>query len=167
MAKTNRRDDWGTPGWLFRRLDDEFHFTLDACAEEHNAKCETYLTEARIPTWPGHPGAAFLNPPYAHDLLSEILQKATEEALARTVVAVLSVRAEMAWWHEWVVPAAAEIRFIRGRVAFVPPPGYEVPKAGNRPVFNSAVVVYRPEFLPYRPRLGTIVAPRNGKGETW
>lgn len=166
MARTTHRDDWGTPEWLFRRLDAEFHFTLDACAEEHNAKCEAYLTEARIPAWPGRPGAAFLNPPYARGVLSEILQKATEEALARTVVAVLPVRAGMDWWHQWVVPAAAEIRFIRGRVAFVPPPAYELSKAGNRPIFSSVVVVYRPEFLPYRPRLGTIVAPRNGRGRT-
>ena len=36
--------DWPTPDALFRILDDEFHFTLDACATPENAKCQRYFT---------------------------------------------------------------------------------------------------------------------------
>ena len=38
------KDDWGTPQELFDTLDKEFHFTLDACANEKNHKCEKYYT---------------------------------------------------------------------------------------------------------------------------
>ena len=39
------RDDWETPPWLFRELDDEFHFTLDAAANDENHKCRKYFTK--------------------------------------------------------------------------------------------------------------------------
>ena len=38
------KDDWGTPRELFETLDKEFHFTLDACANDKNHKCEKYYT---------------------------------------------------------------------------------------------------------------------------
>ncbi len=38
------RDDWETPPDFFEKLDEEFHFTLDACALPETAKCPTYFT---------------------------------------------------------------------------------------------------------------------------
>ena len=38
------RDDWETPPEFFEKLDEEFHFTLDACALPETAKCPTYFT---------------------------------------------------------------------------------------------------------------------------
>ena len=43
--KTSLRDDWSTPQWLFDKLNDEFHFDLDPCANEQNHKCENYFTK--------------------------------------------------------------------------------------------------------------------------
>lgn len=37
-------DDWATPQDFFDGLDEEFHFTLDPCANENNHKCNTYYT---------------------------------------------------------------------------------------------------------------------------
>ena len=37
---------WATPQDLFDRLDAEFHFDLDPCADDENHKCEKYFTEA-------------------------------------------------------------------------------------------------------------------------
>jgi hypothetical protein len=37
-------DEWSTPQPLFDLLNSEFHFTLDVCATEKNAKCERYFT---------------------------------------------------------------------------------------------------------------------------
>lgn len=41
---TSTTDDWATPQDLFDQLDRTFHFTLDVCASESNAKCERYFT---------------------------------------------------------------------------------------------------------------------------
>lgn len=37
---------WATPQDFFDRLDAEFNFTLDPCANDENHKCEKYFTEA-------------------------------------------------------------------------------------------------------------------------
>ena len=38
--------EWTTPDELFRQLDDEFHFNLDPCSTDANAKCERHFTIA-------------------------------------------------------------------------------------------------------------------------
>ena len=35
-------DVWSTPQDLFDKLDKEFHFTLDVCADRSNHKCKNY-----------------------------------------------------------------------------------------------------------------------------
>ena len=35
-------DQWATPQNFFDKLDEEFHFTLDAAADETNHKCEKF-----------------------------------------------------------------------------------------------------------------------------
>jgi site-specific DNA-methyltransferase (adenine-specific) len=40
----SERDNWETPQEFFDGLDSEFRFTLDVCAEPHNAKCLHYFT---------------------------------------------------------------------------------------------------------------------------
>lgn len=37
--------NWATPQSFFDSLDNEFHFTLDPCADDRNHKCDTYYTE--------------------------------------------------------------------------------------------------------------------------
>lgn len=44
MTSTGK-DDWETPHWLFKKLDDEFHFTLDPCCTEATAKCGKFYTK--------------------------------------------------------------------------------------------------------------------------
>lgn len=36
--------EWATPIDLFKKLDEEFHFTLDPCSTHENAKCEKQYT---------------------------------------------------------------------------------------------------------------------------
>lgn len=39
---SSKTDQWATPQYFFDELDAEFHFTLDAAADESNYKCERY-----------------------------------------------------------------------------------------------------------------------------
>lgn len=43
---SSKTDSWETPRDFFQKLDNEFHFNLDPCADESNHKCDTYFTEA-------------------------------------------------------------------------------------------------------------------------
>lgn len=42
---SSKSDDWSTPQEIFDSLNQEFGFTLDACADSGNHKCERYITE--------------------------------------------------------------------------------------------------------------------------
>lgn len=42
---SSAKEDWETPKDLFDMLDQEFHFTLDPCASNENAKCRKYFTK--------------------------------------------------------------------------------------------------------------------------
>ena len=42
---SSKTDNWATPQDFFDRLDQEFRFDLDPCADEENHKCETYFTK--------------------------------------------------------------------------------------------------------------------------
>lgn len=64
-AYISNRMDWETPTDLFRSLDDEFRFTLNAASSETNHKCQKYYTledSAFDHEWGGE--TVFCNPPY-------------------------------------------------------------------------------------------------------
>jgi len=44
---SSAKDNWGTPQAFFDRLNSEFHFALDAAAEEGNAKCKHFISQAQ------------------------------------------------------------------------------------------------------------------------
>ena len=42
---SSKKMDWATPQDFYDKLDSEFNFTLDPCADESNHKCDKYFTE--------------------------------------------------------------------------------------------------------------------------
>lgn len=126
---------WFTPVGLFRELDTEFRFTLDAAAEPACHLCPAYYTTADDGLQQPWTGNVWCNPPYGREL-GRWVRKAADAAYAgATVVMLLPVRTGAAWFHELVLPRA-EIRFIRGRLRFS---GARI----NAP-FDSMIVVFRP-----------------------
>jgi phage N-6-adenine-methyltransferase len=145
--------EWSTPQDLFDQLDREFHFVLDAAADERNAKCLHYLGHggvrpdaladgvnwADVAAQLGQPGGSiWLNPVYGRGL-QLWLTKAWEAAQSHpgcTVVVLLPARTDTAWFHAYA-PMASEIRFLEGRLKFG---GME---AGAP--FPSMLLVFRPD----------------------
>jgi len=130
--------DRETPQWLFKMLDDEFHFTLDAAADESNAKCDEYLDEEiDALSVPWEDDVVFLNPPYKRGRGTERwVQKAWSESQNRaTTVMLLPASTDTYWWHKYVLDRA-EIRFVNGRLKFdgLPGPGW----------FANVLVIFRP-----------------------
>lgn len=120
-----------TPDDVFAELDREFHFTVDVCALPDNAKCARYYTpddDGLAQDWSGD--TCWCNPPYSD--IEAWLRKAHESGT--TVVCLLPVRSDVAWWHTYAMKAS-EIRFIRGRVRFKGS-RYNAP-------FPSCLVVFR------------------------
>jgi phage N-6-adenine-methyltransferase len=132
---SSQTDLWATPIAVFRELDKEFGFDLDVCALPENAKCKRFFTpetDGLSQDW-GR-SVCWMNPPYGREI-GKWIKKAYESAQAgATVVCLIPARTDTAWWHDYVAPGAADIRFIRGRLKF-----------GNgldRAPFPSVVVVF-------------------------
>lgn len=144
------KDDWETPKDLFDKLNEEFGFTLDACATDENAKCPHYFTEdtdGLLQDWQGQ--TVYCNPPYSlTGGQDKWVKKCWEESQKpnTTVVALLPARTDTIRFHEYIW-GKAEVRFIKGRVNF---------EVGGRPVLNnkgkpqpapfpSMIVIWRPD----------------------
>ena len=133
---SSKEEKWATPQDFFDKLNDEFHFTLDAAASPDNAKCANYFTEEQdglIQSWGGH--TVWCNPPYCRKT-GLWVKKAYEEhqRTGCTVVMLLPSRTDVRWFHDYIL-GKAEIRFIKGRLKF----------GGNKnsAPFPSIVVIYR------------------------
>ena len=129
--------EWETPKDLFDRLNEEFHFTLDPCANEYNHKCDKYYTieqDGLKQDWSGE--TVFCNPPYGRTV-SKWVQKCFQEVYAgkcSCAVMLIPARTDTRWFHDWIYNKA-EVRFIKGRLRF----GGQSQDAP----FPSMVVVYR------------------------
>lgn len=131
--------EWETPQKLFEELNSEFHFVCDICADENNHKCPVYISkeeDALTRSW-AFSGNVFCNPPYgSHTKL--FVKKAYEESkkIRGRIVMLLPARTDVAWFHDYVW-SKAEVRFLRGRLAFE--------KNGvktDRAPFASMIVIY-------------------------
>ena len=115
--KSSNSNEWATPIELFKELDREFHFTIDVASTHENALCEKHYTKEEnglIQEWRGN---VWLNPPYGREIKDWVRKAATDNPDGVTVVLV-PARTDTAWWHDYVVNHATEVRFIRGRLRF-------------------------------------------------
>ena len=130
---SSETDVWATPQDFFDKLNKEFKFELDVCANHENAKCRKYFTESDNGLLQEWKGIVWMNPPYGREI-DEWIKKAYESAQeGATVVCLIPSRTDTAWWHEYCMKG--EIRLVRGRLKFG---GVK----DNAP-FPSAVVVFR------------------------
>ena len=127
MSKTY---EWATPIDLFTELDKEFHFTLDPCATEENAKCTKYYTikeNGLIQDWSNE--MVFLNPPYGRNIGLWVKKLSENKG-----VALLPARTDTRWFHTYIYNKA-EIRFIKGRIKFG--------NSKNSAPFPSMIVIFK------------------------
>jgi len=112
-------DDRETPPCVYVPLDAEFHFTLDAAANHHNAKCDRYCTlegtferqakgEPRK-IWAGDGLAypwdervVYLNPPFSR--LRPWVEKAWDERAATVALLLPNNRDEQPFFQQLIEP---------------------------------------------------------------
>ncbi|HHY72259.1 MAG TPA: adenine methyltransferase [Bacillus bacterium] len=129
---TSNTDLWATPQDFFDKMNDEFHFELDVCANSENHKCDQYFTEETDGLKQEWKGVCWMNPPYGREI-GKWVKKAYESSLkGATVVCLLPARTDTKWWHEYCMKG--EIRLVKGRLKF----GY----SKNSAPFPSAIVIF-------------------------
>ena len=129
--------EWATPWELFRPLDSEFRFTVDACATADNTKSPRFWTEAENgleQDWTRE--RVWMNPPYGREVYA--WARKARDSRASIVVGLLPASTDLKWWHEDVVGHASELRWIRGRVRFLTDGPY---RASG--FFPSVIVIWK------------------------
>ena len=133
---SNKSDEWATPIDVFNRLNEEFDFDLDPCADENNHKCERYFTKTQnglIQNWGG--SKVFCNPPYGKEISAWVRKCSDESKKENTVVVMLiPARTDTKWFHDYIYQKA-EVRFLKGRLKFG--------GSKNNAPFPSMVVVFK------------------------
>ena len=134
--KTSSSAEWATPQDFFDRLDAEFHFTLDPCSTDENAKCEKHYTKEQdglAQDWTGE--TVYCNPPYGREM-PKWIKKCYEHSIGGgTAVMLIPARTDTKAFHDYIY-GKSEIRFICGRLHFNG-------SKWNAP-FPSMVVIFKP-----------------------
>jgi phage N-6-adenine-methyltransferase len=166
VQHSSSRSSWKTPPPLFRALNHEFWFEVDAAACADSRLCPDYygpdhenerrrdaLSNGRWVKADGKvPSAVFVNPPYGRGLTDKWIMAAWHASRTAPVVALVMACTETVWWEKWAW-RADEIRFIKRRVRFVDPSTGAT--SGSAPK-GSALIVFRPHV----PICGWIQGPR-------
>ena len=132
---SSKSNEWVTPQDLFDELNEEFAFTLDPCSTDGNCKCEKHYTIADnglSKDWSGE--VVFLNPPYCGHTAAWVRKALAESKKGSLVVCLIVSSTDRSYWHEYIFPHAAQIRFVRGRLKFN--------GAATSAPFASAVVIF-------------------------
>ena len=116
---SSKTDLWETPQDFFDKVNEEFRFTLDACALPENAKCEKYYTPEQDGLSQPWEGIVWCNPPYGRQI-GLWVRKAWLSSISGTMVVMLiPARTDTRWFHEYIYnKEQVEIRFIKGRIKF-------------------------------------------------
>lgn len=117
-------EEWGTPPDLFDKLDQTYHFTLDAAASPENFKCEKYYSKTNnglTRSWKGE--VVFCNPPYGREI-GKWVQKCWEECFynGTKIVLLVPARTDTNWFHDFIYTRThnnIRYEFIKGRLKFI------------------------------------------------
>lgn len=66
---SSNKENWETPLELFEKLDQEFNFTIDVCADSNNNKCKRYYSKEQnglLKDWTNE--VVWCNPPYGRKI---------------------------------------------------------------------------------------------------
>ena len=96
------KNSWGTDPVIFKALDSEFKFGLDAAANDQNHKCFLYLTkedDALSKNWSSiTTKSVWINPPYGKGYIKKFMDKCIEQKeLGVTSVLLVPATLDAQW----------------------------------------------------------------------
>lgn len=140
LMLSSEKDDWQTPKELFDKLNAEFHFTVDLCADNKNHLCDKWYTKENSGMDADLTGErVYCNPPYGRKSTADWIRKCAS-CNADIVVMLIPARTDTNAFHDYIYNKA-EIRFIRGRLKF------GGGKIIDRAPFPSMIVIFRKAVL--------------------
>ncbi len=108
------RDGWETPQWLFDKLNNQYGFEFDCCANKRNNKCLIYCndfhkarTKITLVSW--------MNPPFSK---ASIMFKQFFKFVKRGVAIYRCDNMETKIWQEKIFPNASWVFIPNKRIAY-------------------------------------------------
>lgn len=115
---TAKQSNWATPHYIYSFLDRIFYFEHDLCADDSNAKSDSFITKRTDAFSVEWNGSCFMNPPYGKQIKNWVRKAYLEGSReGNTIVCLIPSRTDSSWWHDYVMKSA-EIWFIRKRIKF-------------------------------------------------
>ena len=79
-AVSSEKEDWATPPELYKKLNEEFGFTIDLCADEYNHLCDRYYTKENDGLKADIKNEiVYCNPPYGRAETALFVKKCAED----------------------------------------------------------------------------------------
>lgn len=118
---SSTKEDWATPQDFFDKLNEEFHFDLDPCADAENAKCKEYFTKEEnglLKDWGGGVASSAIHHTAEHQRANGS-GSVTKKRRSPERLSLHLFRRELTqgFFHDYIYHKA-EIRFIKGRLKF-------------------------------------------------
>ncbi len=138
--KGRGNDEFCTPDYIFKQLNDIFDFTFDVACTIDNCKCPYGYDKNWNALCDAHWfGRCFCNPPFSKK--AEFIRKADKEVQGGwcdICVMILPLNCmDTKAWHE-VIEGRYHYEILKGRIAFIDPETNQ-PKKGNN---SGTVIVY-------------------------
>jgi phage N-6-adenine-methyltransferase len=139
-------DDRSLPMDCFAKLNERFHFTIDAAASVENRRLPRFWSatdNALIQDWKGE--RVYCNPPYSD--IEPWVRKAWWERFAQITVLLLPAnRTDQAWWQHLIEPLrdkgpVLRVEFLPGRIRFLRPGQLSI-GPNERPRFSCCLCIW-------------------------
>lgn len=124
---SSKKQDWGTPTQWFNDLHKVFNFTIDACAQPHNAKLPRYWSpeqDGLKQDWFGE--RVWCNPPYGKELPPWPAKMVYERGNADLIMMLVFARTDTKWFQS-LKNQGFYFCFLKGRMKFENEPEQEHP----------------------------------------
>ena len=131
-GRNSRRwsEDWLTPAPLKQAIYERWQLDYDPCPHPRPEG------DGLVAPWHGR---AYVNPPYGNQTVNWVRKALSELEFRRIDIAVFLIhaRTDTRTFHDFILPRAEELYFVRGRVRFERPDG----SSASSP-FPSMIVVF-------------------------
>lgn len=126
-------DNWATPKELYDKLNTQYNFNFDPCPLSSDF-------DGLVIDWGER---NFINPPYTRRLKEAFVIKAIQEShKGKLCVLLLPVSTSTKLFHEYILPNAKEVKFLKGRVKFLGVNTKGEYVTNKAPMHDSMIVVF-------------------------
>ena len=132
------RDEWETPKELFDKLNKQYHFELDCCANYKNTKTKYYCYDF-LDNYVAKVEICWMNPPFSKSYLMFVK---FFQVVRKGVAIYRCDNLETKIWQDIIFSNADWIFIPKGRVSYTP---FDITIRGGMTRFPSALIGYNVE----------------------